>query len=449
MVCLPKLNMFNLRLLIMKNNYNVIYTILIFINHFAYGITLNMIGATLVDMRYIYNVSLNDISYMPVAAGTGYLIGSLANYLYTRFNRQLSLAFFTAIISVTIGLLPHYGTLKTALTGLVIMGIGSGAWDSATIIWLVDMWPVGNSPLIQASQFMYGLGSIVSPIILSPFVYGEANVTADNKILTVEDRIEALSYPFIVCAVIQAIVPILFFVFYFIVPYKKNLSAHNPYTLLKTDESKNDDLDNSPNELIIPNRNWKIFICGLCLANYATARIGHFYFSAAMFQYLDIHLSAATSVHLMSLSSFAYTMGRLVTSFISIKVVPDIILFYHYIILFTSLGFLYFGQHELTYITIGTMMIGYGFSAMWPGIFALTERHLRLSDEVCSFFTFLSGGLSLIIPFVLGQSFKTHPMILFNLETIFISISVIMFTTVKIWIWYDANKVRLKSNHIF
>lgn len=263
-------------------------------------------------------------------------------------------------------------------------------------------------------------------------------------------------------------VPILFFVFYFIVPYKKNFSAHNPYTLLKTDESKNDDLDNSPSELTIPNRNWKIFICGLCLANYATARIGHFYFSAAMFQYLDIHLSAATSVHLMSLSSFAYTMGRLVTSFISIKVVPDIILFYHYIILFTSLGFLYFGQHELTYITIGTMMIGnlliqmselniyihylflgYGFSAMWPGIFALTERHLRLSDEVCSFFTFLSGGLSLIIPFVLGQSFKTHPMILFNLETIFISISVIMFTTVKIWIWYDANKVRLKSNHIF
>lgn len=164
-----------------------------------------MVGATLVDLRFIFSVSLNVIAYMPVAMGVGYLIGSLASYLYRYFNRQLMLIFFVLLMAGSIAFLPYYGSLLFALAALVLNGIGSGAWDSATSIWLVDMWPIGNSAILQGSQFMYGLGSIVAPMLVSPFVYGEANVTADNQTLTIEDRIHALTYPFAVCGLIQAI----------------------------------------------------------------------------------------------------------------------------------------------------------------------------------------------------------------------------------------------------
>ena len=36
-----------------------------------------MIGATLIDLAHIFQVSLNVISNLPVASGIGYLIGSL------------------------------------------------------------------------------------------------------------------------------------------------------------------------------------------------------------------------------------------------------------------------------------------------------------------------------------------------------------------------------------
>ena len=53
--------------IMMNNKLNLLYTILLSLNHFAYGITINIIGATLVDLRFIFGVSLDKISYIPVA----------------------------------------------------------------------------------------------------------------------------------------------------------------------------------------------------------------------------------------------------------------------------------------------------------------------------------------------------------------------------------------------
>lgn len=71
---------------------------------------------------------------------------------------------------------------------------------------------------------------------------------------------------------------------------------------------------------------------------------------------------------------------------------------------------------------------------MWPAIFAFTERHLLLSERVCSLYSFLSGIVSLVIPLILGQVFNSWPLILFYLEALFIIISLILFVIVKVWI---------------
>src|SRR5699024_5159298 len=153
----------------------------------------------------------------------------------------------------------------------------------------------------------------------------------------------------------------------------------------------------------------------------------------------------STSDHIMGILSAEYTLGRLASAFISMKLRPDIMISYHFVTLLAALSMLFFGRNDQMWITIGTAMlgkeiidvctkklsvrmifrppcieyinrlppIGYGFSAMWPAMFAFTERHLRLTDRVCSLFSFLCGAVSLVIPLVLGQSFKSNPLILF------------------------------------
>ena len=123
------------------------------------------------------------------------------------------LILFVLTLAITTALVPHYGTLCVALLALSLAGLGDGGYDAASAVWLVEMWPLGNSIFLQASQFMYGLGTIVAPLLASPFVYGEELVTEDNRTLTVQDRIEALALPFQINGVIQGVGTFFFWFF--------------------------------------------------------------------------------------------------------------------------------------------------------------------------------------------------------------------------------------------
>jgi len=49
----------------------------------------NIIGATLVDLRFIYGVSLDTIAYIPIAVSIGYLVGSLGISFLSKILQRL------------------------------------------------------------------------------------------------------------------------------------------------------------------------------------------------------------------------------------------------------------------------------------------------------------------------------------------------------------------------
>ena len=98
--------------------------------HFK-GIVANIFGPVLVDLRFIYNVSVDASSYFSVATQIGYLLGSLVGWLYRWLNRQLTLAFFILVMGLTSAAVPHFQSFGVAIAALVVNGIASGAWDSA------------------------------------------------------------------------------------------------------------------------------------------------------------------------------------------------------------------------------------------------------------------------------------------------------------------------------
>ena len=116
----------------------------------------------------------------------------------------------------------------------------------------------------------------------------------------------------------------------------------------------------------IAHRKCKIFLAGLTMALYANAEQNFFTFCCAMFQYLDIGFSAKDAALLMSLLYATFTGGRLVTAFISHKLKPDTIIMYHFVIIIGAIGIMYVGRQTQLWIYIGTMILGAGFSAMWP-----------------------------------------------------------------------------------
>ena len=270
---------------------------------------------------------------------------------------------------------------------------------------------------------------------------------------------EILLFYILILSFFKILVPIILFVLFFVGRYEKPTAMR-----LKNEESDEEeeeenegeevaeDLEtarsiqdhhpqNSRHQKEIPNRRAKLLLCGLVLATYGTVEIGHFSFSAALFQQLPVGLSAATAAHLLGVLSATYALGRLASAFISLRLQPDTILWYHFALLFGSLSLLFFGRDRPEVITVSTALLGYGFSACWPAVFAFAERHLRLTDGVCSLFSCLSGAVSLVIPLVLGQTFHSWPLVLFYLEFAFLAVSLALYIWVKLWIAADSSKL--------
>lgn len=423
---------------IIDNKMIVFYTFLIYFNNFAYGITANIIGGVMVDLTFIYSTTISQISFIQIAFGVGYLIGSMANGLYRYLNRQLCLTFFVFLMAICNAFLPYYGKLWLLITGVILINIGCGAWDAATNIWLVDMWPISNSAILQGSRFTYGLGAIVSPLLTSSYVHGYANVTNDNHTITIDDRIHSLTVPFAINGTLQIIVPIIFLVNFLLCRYEQHDSSK---LAPEEDDSATIDLPSEDKDFSsIPNRTWKIALISASASTYIAAELGYFAFVTSMYQKLDIQLAASTATQVQSIMFATYTMGRLLSAFISLKVKPDIILAYHFVIILISVAILFIGKDNLTLIYIGNSALGFGCSAVWPGMFAFTAHFLCLTSRICSLLAFLCGLVSICFPLIMNRFFNDHPMILLYMFTLFIVFSIAFFIAIRVWIMMDKTK---------
>ena len=210
-----------------------------------------------------------------------------------------------------------------------------------------------------------------------------------------------------------------------------------------------------------------MILCGLAIACESSAEFGWFNFSPTMYQFWSkkpsngtetgwgsggsgISLTPTKADHLLAIQFIWYAIGRLSTTFITIKLKPEYIISYHYMIICGSLiGQYYVQGTNQTWIAITNSMLGYGMSAMWPALLAFSERHLHLSNQICSMYSFLSGICALIIPLIMGQTFKARPLLLFYLCGLYITISLVMFVIVWIWILYSSSSPSLTtSSHV-
>ncbi|KAH9395173.1 hypothetical protein TYRP_020929 [Tyrophagus putrescentiae] len=420
------------------NKINLFYTLCIFVNHFAFGISSTVLWPALVDLSYIYDCSNEAINYLVTFSSLGYLLGSLSGALYKWLNRQLTIVVLVAVLAVTTTLVPFYGRLWALFLAITLNGIGGGTWDSNNNVWIVEMWPAINAPLIQASQFFYGLGTIVGPIIVSPYVHGEngnstnatttttaANVTAN---WTPEERKEQLTLPFGLTGAIQIVGK--FGAFYFSTEFQEVVTAE-PH-------QANNDQPSQLDRLHVPLRPLKLLLMALCLATYDAAEIAYFYFSPTMYQFMTdgVRMTAEEAAHVLSVLSAAYTVGRLVTAFVAIKLKPDVIISYHFLIIIAGHLVLYTGRHQTEYIYAGTVVLGFGFSAMWPAILAFTDRYLALTNRVGSLLFFFAGVVSLFTPFIIGRFLQDTPLILFAFEGVYILAALVLFILLRLLIGF-------------
>lgn len=74
------------------------------------------------------------------------------------------------MIAATMALTPHWPSMSWVLGGAAVNGFASGGIESASDVWVLEMWQEECGPFVQALHFAFGAGSIVAPLVVRPFL---------------------------------------------------------------------------------------------------------------------------------------------------------------------------------------------------------------------------------------------------------------------------------------
>ena len=144
----------------------------------------------------------------------GYLYKYRDNRLY--INRQLSLTIFTTLMGISTALMPHSFQLWHYYLCILGYGFGFGVHNGVHYVWLIEIWQQNCAPVLQIMQLMFGIGTILGPLLDKPYLTGEIQHKSNNSLnfnstfnlINVNTEIERrnkLQIPFHVTGILQII----------------------------------------------------------------------------------------------------------------------------------------------------------------------------------------------------------------------------------------------------
>ncbi|CAG2111937.1 unnamed protein product [Medioppia subpectinata] len=311
-----------------------VYTVIICYIHLAFGTVYSAIGPALVDLKYILDTTMDKISLIFIFQAAGLVMGALFGLLTKHLNRQLMLTALLTMMSVASLLIPWSQRLSHLYLYNGIFGLGAGAWINAKNVWTIELWQHRSAPVLQLSALMFGVGSILGPLIDDPYLIGhikqltvidntpidgltgavgnDSTGSFDVNVTVIENqRLHNVRSPFVICAIIQIIGPILLIIMYFLRKYEKGGDKY-----MEIEDRA--DIERKATIARIPYLKFSIIaLVSLFLAFHMSSEQNTQQFSATFFQDIQMKLTASKSAEVVSAMAVANTVGLAVSVLVS------------------------------------------------------------------------------------------------------------------------------------
>ncbi|CAG2109548.1 unnamed protein product, partial [Medioppia subpectinata] len=311
------------------------------------GLTLSSMAPAFVDYRVILNTEME-------------MIGTIA---FKYVNRQILLSILIILQGLGTIFQPWATHLWHLYLCIFVYGFGIGAWNGSNNVILIEMWQNRSPSILQFSQFIYGVGTILGPLLDKNFVLGEqicpgvyekdchlaalSNETiAATDLCTDEcrayDRRPRLKIPLLIGGLLMMIGPIMMLAMYAIKKYHFNHDSK--IEVVTTEEQK------ARHKRYVPSKT--IIVCtSLYLAFGIMSENMYMDFAPTFYQFSPVKLTAAEASDLFSLVGIALTTGRGVSIFIAMYLKPEHMIAYQSVIVFI-------GQYTEVTDKIGGLFIG-------------------------------------------------------------------------------------------
>lgn len=338
-----------------------------FLSFIGLGLTTGSLGPTLSALATQTGVRLSSISYLFVARSLGYVVGSRGGKLFDRLPGNTVLGTTLFLMAAVMAVVPLTSSFWLIMVAMFVLGAAECSLDVGANILLVRSQPGGVDSLLNALHSFFGVGALLSPVVLAAIIAG--------------------GYPKIDVYFVLAMMlfPVAALLWYLPTPTPR-------MRVTRTEKTRGN--------------GQFVFLVALFLFLYVGAEVG---FGGWIFTYVTVlKLSTATTAAYLT-SGFwaALTVGRVVAIPIARRFSHSSILFVDLAGCLISVMLILLIPHSLRALIAGTCGLGLCMASVFPTLLSYANSRLHLTGQI-------TGGLitgaslgAMLVPLVIGQLFES------------------------------------------
>lgn len=313
-------------------------------------------------------------------------------------------------MALSLYVIPHCPTQLVFFVVGGVLGFSAGIYDASQVVWIIEIWQEKAGPFILAQHLFFAIGSNIPSILIAPFL-SDASTLFNNGI---ESRIYI---PFTILGALTTLAllfQVLLFIFcrYYTPPiYVTENSTENSNSSAQTepDTSKHSSIilgiDTTKLKLIV--------ITGVFLGAYQGMEVCTMQFVPVFGQYSDLKMTESASAYVLTGLTGMFAIGRAIGVITIFKVRPEIIICINFVlIVIANLILLIWANNNLTMFWIGCIILGTGFSTIYPTFCAFMEKYLVFTNAVGAFICIVASIFASIYPLIVGRLIEKKAVVL-------------------------------------
>ncbi|KAJ6640088.1 Sodium-dependent glucose transporter 1 [Pseudolycoriella hygida] len=393
----------------------VLTTAAVYFGNIGLGYYVNAIPPALEDIRLQYGAEIDEISVVFTIELILYCVGAITYGIVTKYiNRQTVSIGALAGMAFSLYMIPHIPNIKVFFVIGGVVGVASGLYDALQIVWIVEIWQEKCAPFILAQHLFFAIGTNIPSILIAPFLSTDKTTTSRIYIpFTILGAITTLALLF----------QILLFTFcrYHTPPIyandvsdkltstnasqAQNEQASHDTSIVGTDSSSIMGMNKTKLQLII--------ISGMFLGAYMGMEVCTLQFVPIFGQYSELHMTESAAAYVLSGLTGMFALGRAIGLVLIFKMQPEAILCINcFLVVVGNLILLLWASYNLTMFWVGCVILGAGFSTMYPAFCAFMEKYLVITNSIGSFFCVVGSVFASIYPLIVGHLIKQRAVVL-------------------------------------
>lgn len=338
-------------------------TIAYFAAFIALGLSVAALGPALPSLAKQTQTGLGQISFVFTASSLGYLLGSLGGgRAFDRLPGNRLLALVLLVMSVALALTPLASQLWWLVLLLMLLGAAEASLDVGANLLLVWIHRSRANPYLNALHFFYGVGALLSPILIARSVLASGGISWALWAL--------------------ALYPLPLAVWLFTLP-----GPTAPKAIQGEEEAP---------------VNWTlVLLIALVFFFYVGAEAsfgGWIYTYSLALELTDI----CGAGYLTALFWGALTVGRLLGVPLATRFQPSAILWADLIGCLASLVVILLFPGSTMAVWIGALGLGLFMASIFPTLLALAGRSMTLTGNVMRWFFVATGAGGMVLPWLIG-----------------------------------------------